>query len=415
MSLWLRKMIDIGPGGVIYPGSAQDYRFHDNRLYFADTATPWIRMWADWPSLQPDGAYAIDDPASPGYWRLQSLDEQISLAVADGLRVVLMPYRFPTWTNGTRQLAAQKNTDAEISFQYWDRIQKAVWERYVRNGRNPAVYNPSRRALEYRLPDGDPYGPGSAWARFFEFLYDRYHSGRRASGRYVYALELVNEPNLQLWPQQAPPAAGAADVFASTAVTITGQVARLMQTAQQIAARHGNTTMLFAPSASDSDTASSRRYTRYDAFVPKLLDACDAIGYRAGTRQAWSHHNYSDVEYRTPAGANRTQLIRAQLAGRWTGWVFGQAPTVCITEGGSRLTRMAALYPTEDPRQAHAKCLRDAWTRHRTNTGAGEGVAMFAQYLLYADPNFDTGLIDAYPSAVRRPAYDAWKAFPRFA
>ena len=49
----LRKLIDIGPGGVIYPGSAQDYRYYSNRTYFADTQTGWIRMWADWPSLQP--------------------------------------------------------------------------------------------------------------------------------------------------------------------------------------------------------------------------------------------------------------------------------------------------------------------------------------------------------------------------
>ena len=40
---------------------------------------------------------------------------------------------------------------------------------------------------------------------------------------------------------------------------------------------------------------------------------------------------------------------------------------------------------------------------------------MFAQYLIYADPNFDCGLIDPYPSTVKRPAYEAWKSFPRFA
>ena len=37
-------------------------------------------MWADWPSLQPDAAYAPDDPRSPGYWSLHALDEQIALA-----------------------------------------------------------------------------------------------------------------------------------------------------------------------------------------------------------------------------------------------------------------------------------------------------------------------------------------------
>jgi hypothetical protein len=96
----LRKLIDIGPGGVIHPGTPQDYRAYSNRTYFADTQTGWIRMWADWPSLQPNGAYRIDDPASPGYANVQALDAQIRQACADGLRVLLMPYRHPVWANG---------------------------------------------------------------------------------------------------------------------------------------------------------------------------------------------------------------------------------------------------------------------------------------------------------------------------
>ena len=411
MSLTLRKMIDIGPAGVIYPGSAQDYRHHGNRGYFAETRTPWIRMWADWPSLQPDGRYRIDDPASPGYFRLQALDEQIRLAVSDGLYVMLMPYRFPTWVNGTAALAAQKNTDAEISYQYWDRMTEAAWNRYVRNGRDPNVYNPSRRALEYRLPAGGAYGPNSQWARFFEFLYRRYHYGQRSSGRYVRGFDLVNEPNLQLWPLNGP--SPTANPFDPGPVTIASQIAQLMATAQWISARYGHSTRLYAPSISDSDTASSRRYARWDTFVPQLLDALDAGGYVPHGNQAWSHHNYSDVEYRTPAASTRLQVVRKALAGRWRGYATGQAPTVFVTEGGARLSRMPTLYPGEDPRQAQAKCLADAWAAHRSDTGAGAGVAMFAQYLLYADPNFDTGLLDPWPSTVKRPAYTTWASFPR--
>ena len=172
--------------------------------------------------------------------------------------------------------------------------------------------------------------------------------------------------------------------------------------------------MLYAPSISDSDTATSRLYQRYDEFLPALLDACAAIGYLPHSRQAWSHHNYPDVEKRQTA--TRTQLIRSQLAGRWFGYgSSGSSPTVFVTEGGARLSRMPALYPGEDPRAAQAKCLRDAWALHQRDTGAGAGVAMFAQYLIYADPNFDCGLIDPYPSAGKRPAYAAWKAFPTYA
>ena len=352
----ITKLIDIGPGGVISPGSAQDLRYASNAGYFADTGTRWIRMWADWPSLQPQAAYAPDDPRSPGYWRLTALDAQIALANARGLKVMLMPYRFPDWVNGGLQRAAGMH---------------------------------SRRAPEYLLP-ADPYGPSSAWAGFFRFLYGRYNDGRRGSGPYVQGFELVNEPNLQLWPQQG----------------IAGAIAQLLATAQAISASFGHSTMLFAPSISDSHAAA----TRYDTFVPALLDACDAIGYVPHARQAWSHHNYADVEQRR--AATRTQAIRRLLAGRWKGYGDGSTPTVFVTEGGARLSRMRALYPGEDPRDAQARCVRDAWTLHTSGPAAGAGVAMLAQYLLYADPNYDSGLLDPYPSTVKRPAYEAWKAFP---
>src|SRR3954453_9088950 len=146
----LRKLIDIGPGGVINPGSPQDYRVYSNRTYFADTQTGWIRMWADWRSLQRSPAYRIDDPAGPGYAKLQALDAQILQACADGLAVLLLPYRHPTWANGTSQLVP--DSDAEISYGYADRMSQAAWDTYVANGRNAAVSNPSRRALEYRVP-----------------------------------------------------------------------------------------------------------------------------------------------------------------------------------------------------------------------------------------------------------------------
>ena len=61
MSAHLRRIIDLGPNGTIYPGSAQDYRFHDNRRWFEDTRTSWVRLWVDWPSLQADPAFAPDD------------------------------------------------------------------------------------------------------------------------------------------------------------------------------------------------------------------------------------------------------------------------------------------------------------------------------------------------------------------
>jgi hypothetical protein len=354
----LRKLLDIGPGGVIHPGSAQDLRAAGNAGYFTDTRTPWIRLWADWPSLQPSPDHAPDDPLNPAAGKLRALDEQIALANQLGIRVLLMPYRFPRWANGTED----------------------------------GLRGPRDQAPEYRLLPG-AYAPEGAWARYFAFLHDRYHAGRETGPR-VAGLELVNEPNLQLWPQPG----------------VAREVAQLLQTAQAISARSGHSTMLFAPSISDDDARSSERHTRWDEFVPALLDELEAIGYRPHARQAWSQHNYTDVEKRQTQ--TRGQAIRALLKGRWDGFAEGEAPTVFITEGGARLSRMPHLYPDERPREAQARCLRDAWALHARADGAGAGVAMFAQYLLYADPNFDCGLLDPYPSTVKRPAYEAWKAFP---
>jgi hypothetical protein len=125
---------------------------------------------------------------------------QIRQACTDGLRVLLLPYRHPTWANGTAHLV--RDSDAEIAFEFADRMSAAAWNKYVASGRSAAAYNPARRALEYRAPT-EGYRLDGLWSRFFEFLMRRYHWGQRASGRYVHSFELVNEPNYQLWPQRA--------------------------------------------------------------------------------------------------------------------------------------------------------------------------------------------------------------------
>ena len=84
-----------------------------------------------------------------------------------------------------------------------------------------------------------------------------------------------------------------------------------------------------------------------------------------------------------------------------------------ITEGGARVAKMKSLYPLEDPLAAQATCLQTAWNLLGAAGGGGEGVAMMTQYLLYADPNYDCGLLEPAPSTVKRPAYATWKSFPK--
>jgi hypothetical protein len=408
MSAHLRRIIDFGPGAGAFPGSPNDYRFHDNRTYVLETGTSWIRLWADWPSLQPDPALAIDAPENPGLPWLQALDEQIAAACADGVRVVLVAHRFPTWANGTADLAAARNTDAEASFAFADRMSPSAWRRYVAAGRDPSRFNPGRRALEQRVPPEGLAG-GGAWSGFFEFLYARYAAGVADPSRCVAGFELVNEANFFLWPQREP--ATGDDPFATTPLVVQHPVAQMMAAAQALADSLGGTTLLLAPGAADSEQR-TRLVTGFDEFAAAVLDALDSAGVHVGTRMAWSHHNYSDVERRWDT--TYLQRLRDVLRGRWTGFEEGEPPTVFVTEGGARLGQMRARYPAEDPLAAQAESLREAWDRHVRDDGPGAGVAMLAQYQTYSDPRFDAGLLDPWPSTLRRPAYDVWASLPRF-
>ena len=171
--------------------------------------------------------------------------------------------------------------------------------------------------------------------------------------------------------------------------------------------------MLYAPSISDDDAPTSERYTRWSEFVPALLDELAAIGYLPHSRQAWSHHNYTDVEQRQTA--TRSQAIRALLRGRWDGYVEGERADRVRHRGRRAAVADAAPLPGRGPaRGAGASACATPGRCTSAPDGAGAGVAMFAQYLLYADPNFDCGLLDPYPSTVKRPAYEAWRAFPAY-
>src|SRR3954467_10689515 len=97
----LRRMVVLGPSGTINPGGSHDYRSASNRLFFSDTRTRWVRLWADWPTLEPANGQL--DTA-----RLAALDAQIARAKRDGVKVILTLYRFPTWANGTAALTPEQ-------------------------------------------------------------------------------------------------------------------------------------------------------------------------------------------------------------------------------------------------------------------------------------------------------------------
>ena len=211
----------------------------------------------------------------------------------------------------------------------------------LRRGRpRPRAGQPEPPGARVRLPPGG-LGPGSAWAAFFAFCHDRWRLGRQASGPYVHGIELVNEPNFQLWPQRAP--ATGDDPFALGEPDRAGPVAQMMATAASVAARRRRR------HAAVRALVRRQRARRPDGDAVRRVHRRAARRARrrrpaAGPDEAWSHHNYTDLERRSV----ETKLQRMRGA-HWRaagpGFSEGALPTVFVTEGGVRLSKMARLLP----------------------------------------------------------------------
>jgi hypothetical protein len=286
---------------------------------------------------------------------------------------MLTAWRFPRWANGTDGLTPA----ADAAHQLEDRIAP---------GGDPA----HRKDLSFKLPEDLSFG--SDWARWIDTLISRY-------GGSIDALELTNEPNLQLWPQT-----GAADA-----------VARMMASAQTVAGSYLTRPLLVAPATSDGG-GDSRLRTSAETFTRELLDRLDANGFTADPGFAWSHHSYADVEDGLAGAENRTARVRALLTGRWRGWPAGDPsdPGLMVTETGARLDRIASLYGLRDPAavaQRQAELIERYWRRMQFGP-EGAGVAMVCHYLFVTDMHYDCGLcgLDGAP----RPAYHVWGSLPAF-
>ena len=177
MAADLRRMVALGPAGVISPGGSQDLRAFENRRFFRETATRWVRMWADWPSLAP-ARDQLDDA------RLQALDAQIVQARRDGLRVILTLYRFPTWANGTDAL-----TPEQLAATMTDR-------------RTANQDDTQAKLLLFRYPDD--VSVDSDWGRFVDLLagrYSRANLARPSLEAVVDVLELSTSPTCSGGPR----------------------------------------------------------------------------------------------------------------------------------------------------------------------------------------------------------------------
>lgn len=397
MASRLRRAVALGPGGCIWPGSPQDLRYGKNRAWLADTRTQWVHMWADWPSLEPS-AGAFDT------YRLTSLDAQVDSARADGRKILLTLYRFPTWANGTDSL-----TTEQLAATMPDRRR---------------ADDPDTRAkpLDFRYPDDlSESGP---WGRFVEFLLRRY------AGR-IDVLEICNEPNYQMWPQQSP--STTSDPYAPGPVAIYDVVARMFATAQAIQTRVGPSAPILAGPGCSDTTSGGRLRTPYDTFTNRLLTKLSERGFQPGPKFAYTHHNYTDVTYDQGPGStapdarstptrltNRAAEVRRRLVNRWAGWpdVNASSPQLMLTEGGVTLDNIATVWRLTKPadqRKKQADLLKRNWNRMATDSGDGAGIAMSCQYLFHTDVNYDCGLCET-PEAggATRPAYATWKSLPSY-
>ena len=342
----MARGIDLTPQGLRTPGVLQDYTVLRTQPWAPPliARTTHVRFWVDWPFVQPDRAFAVEHPANPGRPHLEALDAQVDAVLADGLEPILMPYRYPRWVNHTT-----------ATF----------------HGKSP----------EWRMPLSG-HGADSPWARFVESLWLRYSC--RMS-----CFEVVNEPNLQIWPQDG----------------VAERVAEMIVTVDAIARRHDVPVTCLAPSISDAETERPFMITERRPFAAALLEALDRRGFEGGDRWVWSFHNYNDAEL----GGDRVGDMRRQLAGRWRGRAAPEGgPLVYATEGGVRLTgverRYGRTFSAQRQRAAQAAMLSDALARYERTPGVG----LFTQYTVTADPEYDCGLREA--SGAARPAFDAFVA-----
>jgi hypothetical protein len=402
MAARLRRCVALGPAGVIYPGSPQDYRTGNNRVWLADSRTRWVRLWADWPSLMPV-ADELDEA------RMAALDAQIALARSDGMRIILTPYRFPTWANGTDAMTA-----GQLAATMPDR----------RTSDQPDA---RAKSLLFRYPDD--LSPTGAFGRFLALLIERY-SPQGPEEQSVDVLELCNEPNLQWWPQQGPSIT--ADPYGQGPIVVHDAIVRMFVTAKQIADDAGSGIVLAGPGSADV-TTSHRLRTAYHSLAERILTNIIAADVVPGPRLGWTHHNYADVTYDQGPGstapdaatnpARQTNLaadMRSRLVGRWAGWPAGDAanPQLLLTEGGATLSNMRARYGLTEPadqRRKQAELIQRNWDRMVGDSGDGAGVAMISQYLFYTATYFDSGLCDEYEAGgATRPSYDTWKGLASF-
>jgi hypothetical protein len=371
-------------------GDVEDLRVNGNLEKLLALGTRWVRIWIRWDKAQlyPSAFVpmtALDGPLNDdvvcgsgcGYGYIQAIDEQIALARAAGLNVILTTWFFPRWANET----ADKPAD------------------WAREDRGSAMTPLERlKPLEWRIPIGQ-LGTTGHYGRWLGWLMDRYGG----YGRNL-VLEIVNEPNGQLWPQQGPSVTG--DRYGPGDITAGAYAAEMIATARALSAERGHRIQVAAPALSDRARPADRLFTPLETAVPATMAALDDLGFPATPTFIWTHHNYSDIENDIPS-PTRAEAVRELLRGSWRGRGGPDDPRVWLTEGGARL---GSGEVSDLARQA--ELVAASWER----MSAAAGIELFSNYLMYADPVANSGLCESIlTGGAARPVWSVFQSLPSFA
>jgi hypothetical protein len=378
----LRKCLSMA--SINHGGDPEDLTAHGNLDLVRATGAGWVRIWIRWDKAQPlppsrVPLSALADPANDrpdcgsgcGHRYVQAIDAQIAAARAAGLGVILTNWHFPGWANGTEGVAPD-------------------WAREDRG--RPETPVEQLKAPEYRLPLGQ-LGPDGYFGRWIDWLIGRY-----ADQGHDLVLEIMNEPNHQLWPQQGPSTNG--DPYGPGPRTIGSHVAEMMSTACAVSAEHGHPVLVAGPALSDREGADDRLMTGYRTLVPEVLARLESLGFPSTPSFVWTHHNYTDVEAGVLSSSG-TEQVRDALRGSWKGRGGPGDPRIWLTEGGARLGSGEAV-----DLQRQAELVRLNWRRMR----AARGIELWTNYLLYANPTADSGLRESRVSGgAPRPVWDVFR------
>lgn len=340
-----------GPNRFFYPNAKQNVRI------LRESGTGWVRLWLDWPTFQPTRDFIFDnlydDPRTAAF--IKNLDAQVVLARKSNLKVILVVHhRFPRWANGTADTGACEDGCGGTEAERKECVRAC---RTVNDPRWKQIGLKEPRLAAGKVPAD--LGVGSPWGAWINFIVRHYgfagmklnavrdgvdclrpenleHSTCRDYQRFADYLEVVNEPNLTLWPQWRDDKPGDRDNVKNRLV-IANNVARMFKTAQDIVSRrnaepdtqdaaHPTTIRLTGPGTADlpdpqpveplrpedekdkdkldkfreeveRKKAIRVRQTGYDTFTRELLVQlrAPALAFNPKSYFAWSHHHYADL------------------------------------------------------------------------------------------------------------------------